>query len=218
MFLKLRRIYKDWIRKKTRFLNKVEGSNFIDIQDIGLQAGQEGEKPPVFISYATRDGLYDKFIERLSASLGGLKLDHDFETIPACDRRAASLFKPSFIKFKLLTLNRPVIWLDADSVILEAIDFPAGEWDVGLIKNDRNSKLPWAACLIYFNNTPNAMKLLDIWISLCSNQALERLDHHRLIMSINAASKDVAIKDLSESVDLKFVRDSGLGKENNRWG
>lgn len=209
----------------------------IEIGGMSLAApmGAAGHAAPTVISYATRDGFYDRLLDRMAASARGAGLAVSTETIPPCDRKAATLFKPSFIKFKLMTLGGPVLWVDADSVFLVrpdlAADLAAGDFDIGLLRNDRGpSKAwgghanPWAACLLYLNYSEGAFRLLDTWIALCANDLVKGYDHERLGLALAAVQGQgqgqgqVRLRDLSAAVDGRFERDAGLRKQNRAWG
>ena len=187
-----------------------------------------GPAAPTVISYATRDGFYDRLLDRMATSARGAGLATSTETIPPCDRKAATLFKPSFIKFKLMTLGGPVLWADADSIFLDRIELPAnlpgGGFDIGLVRNDRGASKawgpenPWAACLLYLNYSEGAFRLLDTWIALCANDLVKGYDHERLSLALDAVRNRVRVRDLSAFVDGRFERDSGLRKQNRAWG
>lgn len=199
----------------------------IEIGGMSLAAplAATAQAAPTVISYATRDGFYDRLLDRMAASARGAGLAVSTETIPPCDRKAATLFKPSFIKFKLMTLGGPVLWVDADSVFLVRPDLAAGDFDIGLLRNDRGpSKAwgghanPWAACLLYLNYSEGAFRLLDTWIALCANDLVKGYDHERLGLALAAVQGQVRLRDLSAAVDGRFERDAGLRKANSDWG
>ncbi|PFG62907.1 hypothetical protein AXZ77_1494 [Thioclava sp. ES.031] len=173
------------------------------------------DAPPLVISYGTRDGEYDLYAERLRQSCSGEGIASDIDTIPPCGRANACLFKPSFIKFKLLTHNRPVVWVDADAVLTGPIDLPGGGWDVGTLDNSRHAETnPKAALCIAFRPTLGALRFLETWEHLCSEPWLKPgLDHARFNDTRAILVNTYSEIDLTAALSGKLVRDLGKKKE-----
>src|SRR5438105_15632315 len=73
-----------------------------------------------FISYYTKDTLYEKDAMRLKASCENFGLEHCIEGIDSFGKwHQHTLFKPTFILNKLLTLKKPLVWVDADAEIVK---------------------------------------------------------------------------------------------------
>ena len=172
---------------------------------------------PTIISYGTRDRVYDKYLERLRSSCDAANQPVSFETIPKCSRRNACLFKPTFIKFKLLTLGSPIVWLDADAYLHQQIRLPIGDWDVGTIDNTRADKLnPKAALFIAFQPSVKALRFLELWEQFCSAHWLEpRGDHRRLSYARFVLANAYSEIDLTSIISGCLTRDLGTHKEQN---
>jgi len=75
---------------------------------------------PVIVSFYTKDTLYEKEVQNLIASCEQLNLDFDIVSVPNLgDWNSNCHLKPPFILDRLKKHQRPVLWLDADSVILQ---------------------------------------------------------------------------------------------------
>ncbi len=220
MLEKIRRSYDARrLRKKSRalgrhFLIAPTPGLTIDLSEIGADQEASTAKPCV-ISFGTRDGFYDRFCETLQKSCDAHGVAHSIETIPPCGRINACLFKPSFIKFKLLTLNRPVIWLDADASLEGEVSLPNSKWDIATLSNNRESEVnKKAAVCIAFQPTVASLRFVETWEGFCSSQwTAPGLDHERMNYTREVMRGQYVEADLSPYVSGKIVRDSGRKKE-----
>jgi len=170
---------------------------------------------PTVISFGTRDGTYDAFVQRLHESCRAAGMATSVETIPSCSRDNACLFKPTFIKLKLLTIGGPVLWLDADAVVSEAIALPQGDWDLATLPNNlRDHVNAKAALCIGFKPTVPALRFLEHWEQLCAAHWLKPgYDHRRFNYAREILAGYYREADLSEAVRGRLVRDAGRQKE-----
>lgn len=170
---------------------------------------------PTVVSFGTRDGIYDAYARRLGESCDAAGMPASIETIPACPPDNAFLFKPTFIKVKLLTLGGPVIWLDADAVVSEPLQLPVGEWDVGTLPNNLPEPInPKSALCIAFNPTIAALRFLEHWEQLCAAHWLKPgHDHRRFNYTREILGGHYMEVDLSDAVRGRLVRDAGRRKE-----
>lgn len=206
-------------RKKSRalgrqFLIAPRSGLTIDLSEYGTDRDALTAAPCV-ISFGTRDGFYDRFCETLQKSCDAHGVAHSIETIPPCGRINACLFKPSFIKFKLLTLNRPVIWLDADASLEGEFSLPDSKWDIATLSNNRESEInKKAAVCIAFQPTVASLRFVETWEGFCSSQwTAPGLDHERMNYTREVMHGQYVEADLSPYVSGKIVRDSGRKKE-----
>ena len=216
-----------WSRRRdprgTRRVKKTAGNQFliapapnrpIDFQNARLFERGATSSPAV-ISYGTRDGTYDAYSDRLRASCDAHGVAHSIETIPPCGWENACMFKPSFIKFKLLTLNRPLVWLDADAVLQDSFELPDGDWDIGTLPNNRTSSInqKGSVCLC-FRPTLAALRLIETWEQFCSTFWVgEGVDHSRLNYTLQVLSGTYTEVDVSPVFSGVLVRDLGKKKE-----
>ena len=170
---------------------------------------------PTVVSYGTRDGCYDVFAKRLEQSCHDVGMKTSVETIPQCVAENAVLFKPTFIKFKLLTLGHTLLWLDADAVVTGEIIMPTGDWDVATLHNNRDDKVNQKAALcIAFNPTVAALRFLEHWEQLCAaHWHKPGTDHRRLSYTREILDGAFVEADLSEAAHGRLVRDAGRRKE-----
>jgi len=188
-----------------------------------LETVYSGEKPealgeagpPTVISFGTRDGRYDACARRLERACRAAGMQASIETIPACPPENAFLFKPTFIKVKLLTVGGPVLWLDADALVTQPIALPEGDWDVGTLPNNLGDPVnPKAALCIAFNPTVAALRFLEHWEQLCAAHWLKPgHDHRRFNYAREILAGHYEEGDLSDAVRGRLVRDAGREKE-----
>lgn len=174
------------------------------------------------ISFGTRDGEYDKLLEELRNSCNKCGIQFNGETIPATKKINAYLFKPSFIKFKLLTKGKPVMWVDADSLIVDKIRLPGDYWDIGTVENNIESRRkidPKLSLCVVFRPTIPALRFLETWEFLCNSYWMSRWmeqpgDHTRFSWTRHMQKEgQYTEKDITEYVSGKIIRDAGKEKE-----
>jgi hypothetical protein len=122
------------------------------------------------ISCYTDDETYTPEAEALKSSMEELGLATEHVNIMpsqgSWERNCQ--YKPIFIKEKLLELDSPVVWVDADARILKYPDlFKDYPFDMGLFFPEKNKM--WKLILsgtMYFTPHKEVFSLLDGWISL----------------------------------------------------
>jgi len=130
------------------------------------------------VSFATDDD-YQRYASRLSKNLDELGADYVIETVPS-DRTKQEhcLYKPGCIK-KYLT-DKPVLWLDVDSLLKDIPILPSSGFDVGFCRNPWKT-LPITAAAIYFSPSRNGHQFLQSWKRLCGQwKEGQKADHWRL--------------------------------------
>jgi hypothetical protein len=84
------------------------------------------------------------------------------------------LRKPKFILDCLQKFNKPILWIDADSLVNELpLEFDSIDADVACV--EKANGCPESA-LIYFNNTEKSINFVKTWMEGCSVDVPE-LDH-----------------------------------------
>lgn len=129
-------------------------------------------KLPVIISYYTRGTLYEKDAEGLLASCEKFGLDHSIEGIDSFGAWDSNCcFKPAFILQKLQELKRPVVWIDADALIVQPPNlFKQLSCDLAVrINLDREASDPARVCTgtVFVNCTAKAKKIVSDWGAVC---------------------------------------------------
>jgi hypothetical protein len=189
--------------------------NFLDLRK-DCQFIDEESALPVVVSFGTRDGKYDSYAYRLQHACEQNGMQSSIETIPSCSRENACLFKPTFIKFKILTLGSPIVWLDADAMVYGKFQLPSQGWDVGFVQNNRQSDVvnAVAAFCVAFQPSIAALRLLEHWEQLCAAHWLKPgLDHRRLNYARHILSGYFQELDIGNHMEGKIARDVGRNKE-----
>ncbi len=127
---------------------------------------------PLVVSYYAEKTPYEKETEDLITSCKKFGYECVIEAIP--DRgswSANSCYKPEFILKCLEKYNRPLIWVDADSLFFQSPTiFENCKADVALRINDNvaaDSPLKILSSTIFINNTASSKKLLNFWKAEC---------------------------------------------------
>lgn len=127
---------------------------------------------PVIVSYFTRGTLYEKDAQDLRASCERFGLKYAIEGIDcfgSWDHHCC--FKPAYILQKLHELQRPVVWVDADALIVQhPILFQTLDCDLGIRVNFKQgqSGIAWTrAGTLFVNYTAVGLKLMADWVETC---------------------------------------------------
>ena len=171
----------------------------------------------IVVSYATEDGVYDEYLQRLKESCVSHGLAHDMEVTAAAPRKSAVLEKPKFIRRMLRKHNDVVLWLDADAVVSKAFTLPRSGWDIGLARNTKwreRRKNPTSAFAISVRPTDAAETFLDTWEYLCSYADMCRHgDHRRLTWTREMRSGEYSELRLEQHIPGCVIRDFGRKKQ-----
>ncbi len=170
--------------------------------DLPQECGEKDMKPIVISFWCDSDesgSYYRESAENLRASCERVGVDYVIEEIslPAVGSEkqnwlARCAFKLDFIEAKLQELKRPVLWIDADSVIDEWQDLPSA--DIVVVDYDSKYKCDKdVQCgMIAFDYNQRVMGFFDSW-----RQEIERFgnDHKGFDKAIKAA-QDLKIERL----------------------
>ena len=131
---------------------------------------------PVILSFAQRGENPPPEETWLHQSCKECGQELRFETIPATNLETLKLFKPGFIKFKLVTLGRPVLWLDPGTRISGPVHLPEGDWDIATASISSGAKPPQTekSPVTVFRPTIAALRLIELWEQLGSEAAPAR--------------------------------------------
>lgn len=139
-------------------------------------------KKVLVISYFTKNTFYEKEKRSLIASLKEKKICYEIEAINSLGSWEKNCcYKPKFILEKLKKLKRPLLWIDADAVVLKDLDFfnSLKDCDISLKINESYAKdNPYRAMTgtLFINYTQNAIKILNLWNDLCQFLLKEKRD------------------------------------------
>lgn len=123
---------------------------------------------PTIISYYTENTPYEEEVKGLIESCKKLNLPTSIDSIPHFGSWEKNCcFKPKYILKKLLDLQSPVLWVDADAMIyqkptlFESLDADVAVHIVESVPNNHPSKV--TSGTLFFNHTPEAVQVLQEW-------------------------------------------------------
>ncbi len=115
------------------------------------------------VSFYTKDTIYEKEVEDLFASCQLLQINHYIEArkdLGNWERNCSQ--KPLFIYECLERFNEPLLWVDADGILLKKPSLHLPEFDFGLYFNDLKTKHARNGT-IYVSPTKKAKAFLLLW-------------------------------------------------------
>ena len=127
---------------------------------------------PLIVSYYTEETPYEKEAGDLIATCKKFGLEHEIEANQSKGSASANAcFKPEFLLNCLEKYNRPLVWVDIDSIFFQApVLFDECKADVALRINDNvpvDSPLKILSSTMFINNTASTKKLLNFWKKEC---------------------------------------------------
>jgi len=133
---------------------------------------------PLIVSYYTLDTGYEEEIKNLINSCEKLGLQTDFVGIKSRGKWDQNCcYKPQFLMKKLQEHQRPLVWVDADAVILKKpLLLENLTCDIAVrVYEDLPVSHPSKVYTgtVYFGNTPGAFELLKLWDEI-SQQMLKQ--------------------------------------------
>lgn len=136
------------------------------------------------VSFFTGDGYYEECAKRLQASLDFRKRDYHIERIADTGNYFSNTRqKPAFIRHMMSKYNKPILWVDADTIIdKDYFDIPIRQNDIALGYGP--SKYGFFSHWMMFNNTDIAKSLLDEWDEACQNTNLDYTGDHSALAKI----------------------------------
>lgn len=121
---------------------------------------------PVIVSFYTKDWEYPEHGKRLILECLKLRLEHRIvERVSKGGYLQNTCQKPFFIRECLQMFERPILWVDVDASIFKPPEYFVGlDADVSLkYKDQKKYARKYHVGTMWFNFTPNAMRLLDLW-------------------------------------------------------
>ncbi|MGE8684028.1 MAG: putative nucleotide-diphospho-sugar transferase [Acinetobacter sp.] len=116
-------------------------------------------------SFHTNDYLYTRHAEILAASAKKFNINIDLTTVNRNDWQKIITFKPTFINQMRKKLEGPILFVDADAIILEDVRpyFSTIKEDIGVHYLNDTELLSGT---IFINDTKNARELISEWQKL----------------------------------------------------
>ncbi len=115
------------------------------------------------ISFYTKNTIYEKEIEDLSLSCKSLKVDHYIEAredLGSWEKNCCQ--KPLFILECLEKFNCPLLWIDADGILLKPPNHQFEDCDLGLYFNNIRTKHARNGT-IYISPTKATKEFMQLW-------------------------------------------------------
>lgn len=133
---------------------------------------------PIVICYYTKDTGYENEVENLVTSCERFSLPCKVDAIDSLGSWEQNCcYKPRYILEKLDELKQPVLWLDADSVVVQNPTlFDSLDSDIALrvvekVPDDHPSKM--ISGTVFVNNTEKAREILKAWDLECKRMLQE---------------------------------------------
>lgn len=129
------------------------------------------------VSFYTKNTIYEKEVEDLEVSCRSLGIEHYIEKREDLGSWVENTWqKPTFILECLERFDRPLLWVDADGIVLKKPELKL-DCDIGVYFNNYEDRHARNAT-IYIEPTPAAKKFLCEWAAACQGP-----DHDQTIMN-----------------------------------
>lgn len=127
---------------------------------------------PTVISYYTKNTLYEKEALDLISSCKELNLKHIVEPVENLGSWEKNCcMKPAFILSQLEKLKAPVLWVDADAVILNPLTyFSKLKCDIAFRRKMKDDVYEVLSGTLFVNYSEKAIDLLKKWHAECQYQ------------------------------------------------
>ena len=163
---------------------------------------------PLIISFFTKDTIYEKEVEELIESCNLLHLDFIIEEkkdLGSWQKNCCQ--KPLFIHECLQKYKRPLLWVDADAIILKKPDLLLNQGDVSFYFNHWEEKRARAGTILALPSK-EALHFFHLWHLKChEKQDFPHGDQHFLPETFATAPTSLQIGELPLSYVHVFDRD-----------
>lgn len=132
---------------------------------------------PIVVSYYTKNTPYEEEVQGLIESCHTFGIEYCIEGIE--DRgnwEENCAIKPYFIKEKLLELKRPLLWVDADAVFLQKMQFEEFMFfDLSIFKEEKKDpRFCVRSGTVYINATEKGIQAAESWCNF--SEKVQKLD------------------------------------------
>jgi hypothetical protein len=136
------------------------------------------EKDFYVISFYTENSLYEKDVKDLVASCEKFHIPHVIESVPNLGSWEKNCcLKPKYILEKIEELKKPVVWIDADAIVVQkpqifplSCDIAAYHQPLLRSESGRKTEEMIQSGTLFVNYTPNAVSLLKKWDRECERR------------------------------------------------
>lgn len=164
------------------------------------------ENRPLIICFFTKGTEYELEAKRLESSCLALGLDSEIVGVDSLGSWVANCsYKPFFIRDIWKQTKRPVLWVDADGMLLSPPDLLAAtSADFAVHKWKGNG---FASGTVFFKQSEMAGKLLDQWCQ-CSKDSPEEWDQVTLETAWNIIVKEFPLETIWLPESYCYIFDS----------
>jgi hypothetical protein len=123
---------------------------------------------PLIVSYYTKNTPYEQEVQTLIKSCDQFGIEYSIDAIESFGSWEENCaFKPFFLRKKLETLQRPILWVDADAVFLRPMEFEEFMFaDLSLLKDSgTDPRFSVRSGTVYINSTEKGLEALKLWCS-----------------------------------------------------
>jgi len=162
----------------------------------------------LILSYATKDQKYLDYADRLIQNFANVNYQ-DYKIIyypPHNNKWTGCNIKPTFILEQLSEYKQKLLIIDIDSVIKKTpkkIINPTN-FDIGFVFTPE-LKNPITNGIHLWNFTDNTIMFLKRWKELCDDKSLPKLDHHKLIQTVNEFKYKMNLINIRKDISSWFV-------------
>ncbi len=123
---------------------------------------------PLVVSFYTDDPYYSNEVLGLKRTCQQFDMEYDIECLPSSGSWTANCaMKGPFLKRKMQQHNRPLLWLDADALVLQKPEMFDGFLYEFAAYWHKNVEL--ISATLYFAPTVVSKTLLSMWAKLCED-------------------------------------------------
>lgn len=144
------------------------------------------------ISYYTKGSGYKKEAKKLIESLNKFRLQYDIQEVKSLGNwQMNTQFKAVFIRNLLDKHNEPLVWLDADAIVMQypgLFDKMSG-FDLAVYYSPRNNRHIRSGT-IYMANNDKVKRLVDRWIEI-NQEHVDWWDQKSLTEAVSGWDGDV---------------------------
>jgi hypothetical protein len=117
------------------------------------------------VSFFTQEWEYPEHAARLREECRAFRLPCRIRELPSTGEYLANTrLKPSFVLDCLVTMQTPVLWLDADASLLKLPTAVTGHYDFMAHPMAASRDRMWHVGVLFFNFTPASVDLCRRWV------------------------------------------------------
>lgn len=164
----------------------------------------------IVISYGTKN-KYAECTLKLRETCEDLGIPHSIELMDDFGtKKEQRTYKPTYILNKIQKLKCPVMWIDADSFLLQKPKVSVFDFDFGYLKASKPGKHWFADSCHFHNYTKSQIEFLKYWKKLCASGSFT---HPKLLKTYKKMLNKIKPKDCSKWMRGCYIRNYNKGGE-----